>query len=83
MLPAMLVLDLISIHRPIALTSHVVKAMERIYIINILDKIRCQFKHQLDPYRIQQTGALVISTVTHLKHIETTDAFARLVFHRL
>lgn len=69
-------------YRPIALTSHVVKAMERI----ILGKVRSQVEAQLDPYQFaylsNRSTNDAISTVTHLilKHIETTDAYARLVF---
>lgn len=69
-------------YRPIALTSNVVKVMEKI----ITEKLRSEVEQQLDPYQFayskNRSTSDAISTVVHLvlKHLEISGAYARLVF---
>ena len=69
-------------YRPVALTSNVVKALERI----LTEELRKEVGPRLDPYQFayskNRSTCDAISTVAHLtlKHLECKVAYARLLF---
>lgn len=69
-------------YRPVAITSNVVKALERI----LVETVRKNVEPRLDQYQFayarNRSTCDAISTVTHLtlKHLESNDAYARMLF---
>ena len=69
-------------YRPVALTSNVVKSLERI----ITEELRKETEASLDPYQFayakNRGTSDAISTLTHrvLKHLEDAKTYARLLF---
>ena len=69
-------------YRPVAITSNVVKALERI----LVETVRREVEHRLDQYQFaysrNRSTCDAISTVAHLtlKHLESNVAYARLLF---
>lgn len=69
-------------YRPVALTSIVMKSLERIMV----SKLRSEVQHLLDPYQFAYNNgrgtddALITTVHSILKHLENPSGYVRLLF---